>query len=51
MSREGQLTDPQGELEALMFTASSVDKYAIPYLSRVLGVEYAAAQRKEWLKR
>jgi hypothetical protein len=49
VSREGQLTDPQGELEALMFTASSVDKYAIPYLSRVLGVEYAAAQRREWL--
>jgi hypothetical protein len=50
VSREGQLTNPQEDLEALMFTSSSVDKYAIPYLSRVLGAEYAAARRREWLK-
>ncbi len=51
VSREGQLTKPQEELEALMFTSSSVDKYAIPYLSRVLGAEFAAAQRRKWLRR
>jgi hypothetical protein len=47
--REGQLTNPQVELEALMFTSSSIDKYAIPYLSKVLGVEFAVARRREWL--
>jgi hypothetical protein len=51
VSREGQLTNPQEELEALMFTSSSIDKYAIPYLSRVLGVEFAVAQRRKWLKK
>jgi len=50
VSRDGQLTNPQVDIEALLFTASSVDKYAIPYLSRVLGAEFAAAQRRKWIK-
>jgi hypothetical protein len=44
------LPDVQEDVEALMFTPSSVDKYAIPYLTRVLGVEFAAQQRDRWLK-
>ena len=48
---EGRLTNPQKDIEALLFTQSSVDKYAIPYVTRVYGVEYAAARRKEWIKK
>jgi hypothetical protein len=47
---EGRLTDPQSDVEALFFTASSVDKYAIPYLTRVFDAEFAAEQRRKWLK-
>jgi hypothetical protein len=47
---KGGLTDPQKDIEALFFTPSSVDKYAIPYVTRVYGVEYAAARRREWVK-
>jgi hypothetical protein len=45
----GELPDVQNDIEALMFTPSSVDKYAIPYLSKVLGVAFAAQQRAQWL--
>jgi len=45
----GELPDVQNDIEALMFTPSSVDKYAIPYLSKVLGVAFAAEQRAQWL--
>jgi hypothetical protein len=45
----GSLPDVQNDIEALMFTPSSVDKYAIPYLSKVLGVKFAAEQRARWL--
>jgi hypothetical protein len=45
----GGLTNPQKDIEALLFTPSSVDKYAIPYVTRVYGVEYAAARRREWI--
>lgn len=47
---EGRLTNPQADTEALFLTPSSVDKYAIPYVSRVYGAEYAAAQRRKWIK-
>jgi hypothetical protein len=47
---EGGLTNPQVDTEALFLTPSSVDKYAIPYVSRVYGAEYAAAQRRKWIK-
>jgi hypothetical protein len=43
------LTNPQTDIEALFFTPSSVDKYAIPYVTRVYGVEYAAERRREWI--
>jgi len=47
----GGLTNPQKDIEALFFTPSSVDKYAIPYVTRVYGVDFAAARRKEWIKK
>jgi len=45
----GELPKVQSDIEALMFTPSSIDKYAIPYLSKVLGVKFAAEQRARWL--
>jgi hypothetical protein len=45
----GGLTNPQTDIEALFFTPSSIDKYAIPYVTRVYGVDYAAARRREWI--
>ena len=48
---KGGLTNPQKDIEALFFTPSSVDKYAIPYVTRVYGVDFAAARRKEWIKK
>jgi len=45
---KGGLTDPQKDVEAVFLTPSSVDKYAIPYVVRVYGVQYAAAHRQEW---
>lgn len=45
----GAVPDVANDIEALMFTPSSIDKYAIPYLSRVLGVKFAADQRAKWL--
>ena len=47
----GGLTNPQKDIEALFFTPSSVDKYAIPYVTRVYGVDYAAERRREWIKK
>lgn len=47
---EGRLPNPDTDIEALFFTPSSVDRYAIPYLTRVFGAEYAAAQRRKWIK-
>jgi hypothetical protein len=31
-------------------TASGIDKFMIPFLTRMFGVEYAAAKRREWIK-
>jgi hypothetical protein len=49
LNPKGGLTNPQKDVEALFFTPSSVDKYAIPYVVRVYGVDYAAKRRREWL--
>jgi hypothetical protein len=49
LNPKGGLTNPRTDVEALLFTPSSVDKYAIPYVTRVYGVDYAAKRRKEWL--
>jgi hypothetical protein len=48
--RPGPFADPQNDIEALFFTQSSIDKYAIPYVTRVYGVDYAAERRREWIK-
>jgi hypothetical protein len=44
------LPNPQDDIEALFFTPSSVDKYAMAYLMRVYGVDYAARERREWFE-
>lgn len=49
LNPNGGLTNPQEDIEALFFTPSSVDKYAIPYVTRVYGVQFAADRRREWL--
>jgi hypothetical protein len=49
LNPKGGLTNPQKDVEALFFTPSSVDKYAIPYVTRVYGVQFAAERRREWL--
>jgi hypothetical protein len=46
----GSLPNPFTDIEALFLTPSSIDRYAIPYVTRVYGVEYAAEHRKEWIK-
>jgi hypothetical protein len=37
--------------EAIFFTMSAIDKLLMPYLVRVYGVEYAAGQRQQFLRR
>jgi len=52
--RDGrQLTDtfPPDRSEAIFFTMSAIDKLLIPYLVRVYGVEYAASQREQFMRR
>jgi len=52
--RDGrQLTDtfPADRSEAIFFTMSAIDKLLIPYLVRVYGVEYAASQREQFMRR
>ena len=39
----------ESDAEAVFLTASGLDKFMIPWLSRVFGAEYAAAKRREWL--
>jgi len=51
LNPKGGLTNPQKDVEALFFTPSSVDKYAIPYVTRVYGVAYAAKRRQQWLRK
>ena len=46
----GRLTNPTTEIEALFFTPSSIDKYAIPYVARVYGLKYAYERRRGWIK-
>lgn len=52
--RDGrQMTDtfPANKSEAMFFTMSAIDKLLIPYLVRVYGVDYAAAQRQLFMRR
>jgi hypothetical protein len=45
----GRPPDSQNDLEALFVTPSGIDKFAIPYLTRVYGAGYAATKRGEWI--
>jgi hypothetical protein len=44
------LPDRESDIEAIFLTVSGIDKFMIPYLTRVFGAEYAAAKRKEWIQ-
>ena len=46
----GAVPNPASDIEALFVTASGIDKFMIPFLVRMFGVEYAAAKRREWIK-
>ena len=50
VDRAGGLPNFQTDIEALLLNASSIDRYAIPYLTRVFGAPYAAARRAEWIR-
>jgi hypothetical protein len=47
---KGALPDPASDIEAIFVTASGIDKFMIPFLTRMFGAEYAAAKRGEWIK-
>lgn len=42
--------NPESDIEALFLTVAGIDKFMIPYLTRVFGTEYAAAKRREWIR-
>jgi hypothetical protein len=46
----GALPNSQTDIEALFLTPSGIDKFVIPYLTRVFGADYAAAHREDWIK-
>jgi len=45
----GRAPDSENDLEALFVTPSGIDKFVIPYLTRVYGPGYAAGERAEWI--
>ena len=45
----GRAPDSENDIEALFLTPSGIDKFAIPYLTRVFGAGYAASKRGEWI--
>jgi hypothetical protein len=46
----GAVPDPGSDIEAVFLTVSGLDKFMIPYLTKVFGADYAAAKRREWVK-
>jgi hypothetical protein len=38
------------DVDALFFTLSAIDKFALPYYARVYGVAYAARMRETYLR-
>jgi hypothetical protein len=46
----GRLPNHESDVEAIFLTASGIDKFMMPYLTRVFGVDYAAARRRDWIK-
>ena len=45
----GQRAPIATDIEAAFLTPSGVDKFVMPYLTRVFGPEYAAAKREEYI--
>jgi hypothetical protein len=45
----GRPPDSENDIEALFLTPSGIDKFVIPYLTRVYGAGYAAGKREEWI--
>jgi hypothetical protein len=45
----GRAPDSENDIEALFVTPSGIDKFVIPYLTRVFGTGYAASKRGEWI--
>ena len=50
VTARGAVPNPASDVEAIFVTASGIDKFMIPFLSRMFGVEYAAAKRRQWIK-
>jgi hypothetical protein len=50
VSRAEQPPNPVSDVEAIFLTVSALDRFMIPYLTRVYGTEYAATRRREWVK-
>lgn len=46
----GSPPNRESDIEALFLTVSGLDKFMIPYLTRVFGAEYASARRREWVR-
>jgi hypothetical protein len=42
--------NPDSDIEAVFLTPAGIDKFMIPYLTRVFGAEYVAARRREWIR-
>jgi hypothetical protein len=47
---DGGPPDPASDIEAVFLTPSGIDKFMIPYLTRVFGADYAASRRRAWIK-
>lgn len=43
------LPNAKSDAEAVFLTPSGLDKFMIPWLTKVFGAEYAAAKRREWV--
>ena len=50
VNADGRTPKPESDIEAVFLTPAGIDKFMIPYLTRVFGVEYAAARRREWIR-
>lgn len=50
VNADGRTPKPESDIEAVFLTPAGIDKFMIPYLTRVFGAEYAAARRREWIR-
>jgi hypothetical protein len=47
---QGRNVNPDTDIEALFLNSSGIDKFLVPYLTRVFGADYATARRREWIR-